>query len=197
MKIIPVRLPLAGLLSTLCAAADLETVATTGPVVKGNQELVRLFSEDQGDRQPKDAKAIDWRVVRRRDEVRLKRVMELYRAGELRTGWDYFHAAIILQHGRRPEDYLLSHELCVTAVFNSGAKEKADWVSAAKWLAAASENRFLLYIHRAQRFGTQSRQKGRLAKMDEGVTDELRKVWHVPTLAQAKEPGTEMNKKQK
>jgi hypothetical protein len=154
-------------------------------MVTDNQELARLFSEDQADRQTKDAKPVDWRAVGRRDEARLARVMELYRTSQLRTGSDYFHAAIILQHGRKPEDYLLCHELCVAAVFDIGANEKSDWVPLAKWLAAASEDRFLLSVHRPQRFGTQFGKGGRRARMQEGVSDELRKMWNVPTLAQA------------
>jgi hypothetical protein len=193
MKSIPALLALAGLLSTLCAAADVESTAATGLAVKTNRELAQLYSEDQADRQPKDGKWTYSRAVRRRDEARLKRVMEIYRAGELKTGWDYFHAAIILQHGRRKEDYLLSHELCVTAVFNAG-NEKADWVGLAKWLAAASEDRFLLEIHRAQRFGTQFKGERR-ARMEDGVTDALRKMWNVPPLAEAKENPAEKNKK--
>jgi len=33
--------------------------------------------------------------------------------------------------------------------------------------------------------------------MEEGVTDELQKVWHVPSLAQAKAREAEMNKQEK
>jgi len=202
MNTIPALLALAGLLSTPCAAADLVASDATAPAVKDNQELAQLFSEDQGDRKPKDAKPIDWQVVGPRDEARRKRVMELYLAGGLKTGRDYFHAGMILQHGPRPEDHLLCHELCVAAVFKSGGTEKAGWVSSAKQLAAASEDRFLLSIGRAQRFGTQFGAQGpnlpwRLDKMEEGVTDELRKAWDVPLLAKAKEHETELNKKQK
>ena len=42
---------------------------------------------------------------------------------------------MILQHGGGPEDYLLAHELCVVAI---GRGEER------KWLAAASEDRFLM-----------------------------------------------------
>jgi len=157
-----------------------------------------MYAEDQSDRLPKDGKSIDWSLVGPRDDARLKRVMELYIAGELKTGKDYFHAAMVLQHGKRPEDYLLCHELCVAAVFKSGSSETADWLSTAKWLAAASEDRFLVSIGRPQRFGTQFSRDGnspwRLNKMEEGVTDELRKVWEVPPISKAQESVAEMNK---
>jgi len=154
-----------------------------GKTAKDNEELQRLFEEDQSDRMPADGKAIDWQIVGPRDLARESRIKELYRGAQLKTGADYFHAAMVLQHGRSPEDYLLCHELCVVAI---GKGEEN-----AKWLAAASEDRFLMSIERPQRFGTQSRADGpgasmRLYQVGEGVTDELRSELNVPPLAPAK-----------
>ena len=73
---------------------------------KDNQELVRLMDEDQADRLPPAGKSIDWKVVGPRDDARLKRVKELYSQNQLRSGNDYFNAALILQHSSVPEDYL-------------------------------------------------------------------------------------------
>src|SRR5262245_58418050 len=94
-----------------------------------NEELARLFREDQDDRSTAD---IDSAAVEPRDRKREARVLELYRANQLQSGADHYHAAMVLQHGRTPEDYLLAHELCVVAV--SKGEERA------KWLAAASED---------------------------------------------------------
>jgi hypothetical protein len=100
-----------------------------------DEELARMFKEDQSDRAPleKDGKPIDWSVVAKRDEARLARVKELYAAGRLRTGADHYHAAMVLQHAQAPEDFLLAHELCVVAI---GKGEER-----AKWLAAARQDR--------------------------------------------------------
>jgi len=192
LNCIPVILAVAGLLSMPCAAADLESTSA-GAMAVDNQELAKLFTDDQADRQVKDAKPIDWGVVGPKDEARRKRVLELYVSGGLKTGRDYFRAGLILQHGLRPEDYLLCHELCVAAVFTFGGNGKADWVVLAKQLAAASEDRFLLSIGRAQRFGTQGLQIDKR----EDVTDELRKMYDNPPLAQTKERETELIKTQK
>ena len=159
---------------------------------KDNQELAQLMDEDQADRTPDDAKSIDWKIVGPRDAARLKRVKELYAQNQLQTGHDYYHAAMILQHGDVAEDYLLAHELCVVAI------SKGD--TRAKWLAAASEDRFLMNIDRPQRFATQFRCDGpncefHLYKLDSGVTDELRKGLDVPSLAEAKAREAKMNKK--
>jgi hypothetical protein len=154
-----------------------------------NPELARLYHDDQSDRLTPGGKAIDWAVVGPRDKARQERVKELYVSDQLNTGDDYYHAAMVLQHGEVPEDFLLCHELCVAAIIK-GNKE-------ARWLAAASEDRFLMNIDRPQRFGTQFRSVGNtpmtLYKTDEAVTDALRKPYGVPTLAKSREREKEMN----
>ena len=151
------------------------------------------MDEDQADRTPDDAKSIDWKILGPRDAARLKRAKELYAQNKLQTGADYYHAAMILQHGDVAEDFLLAHELCVVAI------SKGD--TRAKWLAAASEDRFLMNIDRPQRFATQFRCDGppnceyHLYKLDSGVTDELRKGLDVPSLAEAKAREARMNNK--
>jgi len=142
---------------------------------KDNQELARLFQEDQSDRTSEEN--IDWRVVGPRDKTRQARVKELCRGDLLNTGADYYHAAMVLQHAEAPGDYLLAHELCVVAI----AKGNQD----AKWLAAASEDRFLMSIGRPQRFGTQYQAEGphgefKLYRMENGVTGGMRAAMDVP-----------------
>src|SRR5262245_13960408 len=98
---------------------------------------------------------------------------------------------MVLQHGGAPSDHLLAHELCVVAVGKGEAR--------ARWLAAASEDRFLMNIGRPQRFGTQFQAVAggpfRLYKVDEGVTDGLRKAFNVPTLEESKKREAKMNEK--
>jgi hypothetical protein len=147
-------------------------------------EVTRLCAEDQADRQPQPGEAIDWKAVGPRDAARLARIKELYRAGSLHSGPDFHHAALVLQHGNDPEDFLLAHELCVVAV----AKGEQD----ALWLCAASEDRFLMNIARPQRFATQYRsdkpgEPMHLYQVGEGVTDELRAAFRTPSLKQARE----------
>jgi hypothetical protein len=153
-------------------------------------ELSRLYAEDQGDRQPPGDKPIDWSIIGPRDRRREARVKELYEAGSLRTGKDYYRAAMVLQHASRPEDFLLAHEFCVVAL----ARGDKD----ARWLAAATEDRYLMNIGRPQRFGTQYRSAGpdqsmKLYEVDAGVTDALRRELGVPTLAEARRREAMMN----
>jgi hypothetical protein len=164
------------------------------PIVKDNEELVRLHREDQADRSPDNPKDIDWSVVGPRDKARLARVKVLYTQNTLQTGADYYRAALILQHGEIAEDFLLAHEFCVVAI-SKGKNDKDT-----RWLAAASEDRFLMNIGRPQRFATQYRAEPitapfRLYKVDDGVTDELRRAMDAPSLAKAKAQEAEINKK--
>jgi hypothetical protein len=154
-----------------------------------NPELSHLYDEDQADRKPGEGKPIDWTVVGPRDHVRESRVKDLYKSGALRTGKDYHRAAMVLQHARQPDDYLLAHEFCVAAL----AKGERE----ARWLAAATEDRFLMNIGRPQRFGTQYRSSGnepvRLYEVSPEVTDSLRAELGVPPLAEARKRETSMN----
>ena len=164
--------------------------ASPDPALRDSEELRRLRDQDQADRAPA---AIDWSVVGPRDRVRLMRVKELFAANRLHTANDFYHAAMVLQHGEAPEDFLLAHEFCVVAM----RKGKNDVESA--WLAAAAEDRFLMNIGRPQRFGTQYRSEGagplRLYTVGDGVTDELRRLMGVPSLAEARAHEAELSKK--
>lgn len=119
----------------------------------------------------------------RRDRVRRARMKALFKSGGMQTANDYYHAALVLQHGDAPEDFLLAHELCVAAMMLG----KNDIASGS--LAAAAEDRFLMNIGRPHRLGTQYRSEGtgplRLHTVDDGVTNGLHRLMGVPTLAEA------------
>ena len=167
--------------------------ASANQSLKDNEELKRLHDEDQSDRTPNDPSDVDWAIVSPRDKARLSRVKELYRQNRLQTASDYYHSAMILQHGDAPEDFLLAHEFCVLAIIKG--KNDKD----AKWLAASSEDRFLMHIGRPQRFGTQFHSEGNgpynLYTVDSGVTDETRREMGVHSLAEARAHEAELNKK--
>jgi hypothetical protein len=153
-------------------------------------ELEKLYVEDQADRNTSGSN-INWEAISVRDEQREIRVKELLTLGSLGGGTEYYHAAMILQHASTPNDYLLAHDLCVIAI--SKGEQKA------KWLAAASMDRFLVSIGRQQRFGTQfqsnkSFRPPRLVEIDLNVSDVLRQELDVPTLENAKKTELEMEK---
>jgi hypothetical protein len=96
---------------------------------------------------------------------------------------DYFHAAMIFQHGSGAAHYRLAHELAMRAV------ELDPEHRAARWLAAAAKDRELQALGKPQRYGTQFRvTRGgqvRLYRVDPSVTDDERAELEVPPLAEA------------
>lgn len=111
-------------------------------------ELRALYEADQADRQgAMNASPERWREIAARDRARRDRVLELVKEGVLDTGADYYHAAMVLQHGEGSEDILLSHILSTVAGFKGHER--------GKWLSAASLDRYLHRTDAAQRLGTQ------------------------------------------
>jgi hypothetical protein len=124
---------------------------------------------------------VDWQKVRQRDEQRRLRVLEILRSATLTAAEDYYHAAMVLQHGGQPADYLLAHILTVAAV-GKGYQE-------ALWLSAATLDRYLDSVGKSQVFGTQYHQRGPSQPWTQEpyqrdlLTDALRKQFGVPALS--------------
>lgn len=144
-------------------------------------ELERMYTADQAARTPAEGQPIDWSKVIVEDGKRRQRVKQLIARQSLSTGQDFQRAAMILQHGHGAADYLLAHDLAVIALI------KGDYT--ARWLSAATLDRYLRAIGMAQRFGTQSvsyaGKPPRLTPVDPAVPDSLRRELQVPPLAHA------------
>lgn len=144
-----------------------------------NAEMAAIFKADQEDR--RDPVAIDWAIVGERDRQRRERTQALLEAGQLASGEDFYHAAFVFQHGGSPENYLKAHTLAMAAMAR-GHKH-------ASWIAAATLDRYLQSIDRAQIFGTQYR-SGPDSTMGHGqydrdlIPDTLRKALRAPTAAE-------------
>ena len=85
--------------------------SSAAAISKDNKELGRICAEDQADRNPSKGKSIDWTIVNPRDDLRLKQVKEFYTEDLIQTANDYDCAAIVLQHGHVPDDFLLARVL--------------------------------------------------------------------------------------
>ncbi len=116
-------------------------------------ELKELFEQDQSDRLGGTLSGSD---LRERDLARRQRMMELLTAEEVTTPDDLYHAAFLLQHSNpahpddTPELYLLAHALAEAAAFEGHAE--------ARWLSAATLDRYLQFTGETQFFGTQQQQ---------------------------------------
>ena len=107
-----------------------------------NQNLYKLYQEDQSDRKNRV-------ISRSRDNERLKAVQEMINTGKVITADDYYHAALIFQHGSKPKHFEKAKKLAQYAV-----KLKPDFMRA-KWLSCAAEDRYLHSVGKPQVWGTQ------------------------------------------
>lgn len=117
------------------------------PPETDNLQLEELFQQDQEDRQKVYDTPAAVQALRERDTARRKRLREIIDAGEVRTKNDLFHAAILLHHSENPEDFLAAHRFAALAAI-MGHKT-------ARWLMAASMDRYLMAFGQAQIYGTQ------------------------------------------
>lgn len=139
----PTRL---ALLIPLLSTIGLTAAEPAGSAPTNNNELLRIYQADQKDREGALG-TTDWRTVGPRDAARRTTVRQLIDKGQVRTGKDYERAAMVFQHGDTNDDILLAHVLAVTAIGMGNGE--------ARWLAAASLDRYLQRLGQPQVFGTQ------------------------------------------
>ena len=149
-----------------------------------------MYQEDQGDRLDSDGE-LDWARINERDAQHRERARALLDSGLVKSSDDYYHAAMIFQHGHDSASYVLARELALTAVRLDSTN------SIARWLAAAAQDRYLWSIGKPQWYGTQFHQLDGNWTIDPidttAVTDEERRLWNVPALAEARHRAEEMN----
>lgn len=145
------------------------------------EELYRLDINDRSTVPWNEATPEDRQWLNERDKKRKTLVLQYLQENKLISGKDFHHAALILQHGDSPEDY--------EKALDSAAKAIKLGDETAKWLYAATFDRWLLSINKPQRFGTQFKENENgeyvLAPYDPSTTDEERKEYNVPPISQA------------
>jgi|SRR4051812_28457531 len=155
-----------------------------------NPELTKLYQEDQADRLGAQRK--DPAELAKRDAERRQQVQEILAKNGSREGDDYYHAAIIFQRSETPEDLAKAHEFCLKALALDPEHPTV------RWLAATTQDRFLMKSGKPQLYGTQTQNvEGKLAlwEVDPSVTDEERAKWDAPSLAIAKKKIQELNER--
>lgn len=163
-------------------------------IVESNQELADLHIQDQVDRK-RGVDAIDWSVVSKRDQARRQSVLAILRAGRARSSNDFYSAALVFQHGETPDEAKLAHSLAVVSANLNPDNGEARWLVAATW------DRYMMRLNRPQWYGTQFSKDPAtglwvLYTVDEtAVTDEQRERHGVPTLAQSKTRAELINRK--
>jgi tetratricopeptide (TPR) repeat protein len=159
-----------------------------------NQELTEMYHADQSDREGLGNGQVDLEFASQllaRDSVRLTRVYQLSKSQALITGQDYFHAAMICQHGHNSWDA----DSAISYMQKSFALDS----TVNTWLLAAAIDRRLVRRGEPQIYGTQfyRDEKGVWSQctMDTTViSDEERKRFHVETLQEQREKLKQMSK---
>ena len=155
-----------------------------------NEELLALYNADRQEH-AKQAKVNtpEYKEMRLRDLQRRERVMEIIGTSDSLSAEDYFHAAWIMNHGDTATDAEKAHRLALQAS-ELGHRP-------ARWLAAASYDRWQLYQGKPQKYGTNyiyNGKKDRLWDVDPSTTDEERAAWDVPPLAEQRRKAEEANR---
>lgn len=146
-------------------------------------EAEKFFDEDQQDRE-RHLDKTDPTLFAEREKARYQKAQEMFarykQNPQTLSVDDIYHLAFLFQHGQTPEDYSKAHELAIEAE-KQGREE-------AKWLTAATEDRYLLSLGKKQKWGTQfmhTAEGWRYATpMEEdtssGITDDMRQSRNVP-----------------
>ncbi len=158
-----------------------------------NARAAELYRQDQAERHALTADGLhslpaeQAAQLRVNDADRREEMLEILRAGDLRTSRDFLHAAMIFQHGSDAGDYRLAHGLAVVSAAADPDHRLARWMVAASW------DRYMRYRGRPQWYGTQYTlsKDGRrlLAPVDESaVSDEERRLHGIRPLQELRGP---------
>ena len=161
------------------------------PDTKTSERLKILFDEDQR----YASEPADWTdpelllhqlgqdfLTKREEEARTHRVeiLQLLQQGKITQAVDLYHAAMIYQHGTCADHFKLANELA--------ERSMTLGYPPARWLYAASRDRYLLAVGRPQEFGTQlhwDKVRGwYMPALDFRTTDEERAKYNVPPIAE-------------
>jgi len=154
-----------------------------------HHELRALFEADQVDRRALSEGILSQPELSVRDIQRRQRLEELVADGALVSGDDYYYAAFLLQHGTLPEEYRRAHDFAAQAVTRNSRP--------ARWLFAATLDRWLVARGERQQYGTQYIRIGQhgyaMYAVDPQVSDEERAQYDVPPLNEQLRTLTERN----
>lgn len=153
-----------------------------------SQKLLEIFQADQTDRDPLEGRSPikgdpqdTLNKVAQNDLQRRKRVGEIFGEGCIKTADDYYHAAMVFQHGMIPDHFFQAY-IWASRAAELGNKE-------AKWLSGASLDRYLMNLGYKQIYATQAKTLNNdsatcwcLWPVDDNATEDLRKAFGMKTV---------------
>lgn len=162
------------------------------PDAQISERMKALFDADQSSRRGMMNNKELWPKLEEEDRARRVEVTTYLENGKLAAADDFYYAALIFQHGNCADHFKLSNQLAEKSM-NLGNHD-------ARWLYAASLDRYLMTLGKPQKFGTQyvkNKESGKweLYSVDPATTDEERAHYDVPPLAETRKQLDEMNRK--
>jgi hypothetical protein len=155
-----------------------------------NDELRSLYNADRQEHANQaKVNTPEYRAMRVRDLQRRERVLEIMAKSGSFSAEDYFHAAWIMNHGDTPGNAEHAHSFAL--------RSSELGYRPARWLAAASLDRWLMYQGKPQKYGTNYIYDGiqdRLWDVDPSTTDTERANWDVPGLAEQRRKAEQANR---
>ena len=156
-----------------------------------NKKLRQLFVEDQKERK-NGFYGVSFNEVHKKQLQREKEVYSAEKAGEIVTGVDFFHAAMIFQHSFSKKGIRTAKKFAKMAIDLKNKK--------AVGLYACTIDRLLMREGKQQKYGTQlfkagKNSKWKLYKYDKKTTDQERIENNVPTLKEQLDKVDALNKK--
>lgn len=119
---------------------------TTATQAETPSAVHKLYVEDQDDTKTIKDEASNAEYLKH-VKLRQDTLRTLLASGQVTSGDDFLEAAFIFQHGDAADDCLFAHILAMEAM----ARGKAS----ARWMAAATLDRYLQFSKQPQVFGTQ------------------------------------------
>jgi hypothetical protein len=142
-------------------------------------ELLRLLAEDRAEDRSRVAGTPGYAEFRARDAARREAATAVLSRGGAFAADELYAAAWVFNHGDTVDDTRQAHAL---------AKQAAEQgYKPARWLAAATRDRSLMFAGQPQHYGTQIVPDGigwRIWDVDPATTDAERAEWDVPPLAE-------------
>jgi hypothetical protein len=134
---------------TLCSVALVaQTSIPNAQTAKETPKTVhQIFVEDQDDTHGPNGPRFTEEEYQQRVKAREATLREMLASGQIKTGDDFRDASFIFQHGDTAEDFLFAHILAMEAMVRG--------TTAAKWMVAATLDRYLQVTKQPQVFGTQ------------------------------------------
>jgi hypothetical protein len=162
-----------------------------------SRRIKELFDLDQA-RESTARQGKSWTLISAEDRERQKEILNYLQKGQINSAEDLYHAAMIFQHGNCAEHYKLANQLSEMAVSKGS--------SPAKWLYAATLDRYLMREGKPQKFGTQFVKVGpdgavgggptsrwQLWEVDPATTDAERAKYDVPPLEEQRKKVERLN----